>query len=61
VIGWCICCINVGGVGIECARQRYNPSAFHFTGHRHVEKLMTGFRIDGHTIKKGKLVYISLI
>ena len=21
---WCMCCINIGGVGIECARQRYN-------------------------------------
>ena len=35
--------------------------AFHFTGHRCVEKLMTGFRIDGHTIKRGKLVCISVI
>jgi hypothetical protein len=24
--------------------------AFHFTGHRYVEKLMTGFRIDGRTV-----------
>jgi hypothetical protein len=35
--------------------------AFHFTGHRCVEKMMTGFRIDDHTIKRGKLVYISVI
>ena len=35
--------------------------AFHFTGHRCVEKFMTGFRIDGHTIKRGKLVCISVI
>ena len=34
--------------------------AFHFTGHRCVEKLMTGFRIDGHT-KRAKLVCISVI
>jgi hypothetical protein len=35
--------------------------AFYFTDHRCVEKLMTGFRIDGHTIKRGKLVCISVI
>ena len=35
--------------------------AFHFTGHRSVEKFMTGFRIDGRTIKRGKLVCISVI
>jgi hypothetical protein len=46
---------------MECARQRYNSRAFYFTGHRHVEKLMTGFRIDDHTIKRGKLVCISVI
>ena len=37
------------------------PRAFHFTGHRCVEKFMTGFRIDGCTIKRGKLVCISVI
>ena len=26
-----------------------------------VEKFMTGFRIDGRTIKRGKLVYRSVI
>ena len=35
--------------------------AFHFTGHKCVEKFMTGFRIDGRTIKRGKLVCISVI
>ena len=35
--------------------------AFYFTGHRCVEKFMTRFRIDGHTIKRGKLVCISVI
>jgi hypothetical protein len=35
--------------------------AFHFTGHRCVDKFMTGFRIDGHTIKRGKLICISVI
>ena len=34
---------------------------FHFTSHRCVEQFMTGFRIDGHTIKRGKLVCISVI
>jgi hypothetical protein len=46
---------------MECARQRYNLGNFHFTSHRCVEKLMTRFRIDGHTIKRGKLVCISVI
>ena len=32
--GWCMCCINIKGNGIECARQRYNHRAFHFTGQR---------------------------
>ena len=27
----------------------------------YVEKCMIGFRIDGHTIKRGKLVCISII
>jgi hypothetical protein len=35
--------------------------AFYFTGHRCVEKFMTGFRIDGLTIKRGKLICISVI
>ena len=35
--------------------------AFHFIGHRCVEMCMTEFRIDGRTIKRGKLVYISVI
>jgi hypothetical protein len=56
-----MCCINVGGDGVECARQRYNLGHFHFIGHRCVEKLMTGFRIVGHTIKRDKLVCISVI
>jgi hypothetical protein len=34
---------------------------FHFSGHRCVEKFMTGFMIDGRTIKRGKLIYISVI
>jgi hypothetical protein len=56
-----MCCINNGGDGIECTRQRYIYRAFYCTGHRCVEKLMTGFRIDGRTIKRGKLVCISII
>jgi hypothetical protein len=56
-----MCCINTGGDGMECARQRYNHRAFHFTGHMCVEKCMTGFRIDGPTIKRGKLICISII
>jgi hypothetical protein len=34
VIGWCMCCINIEGDGMECARQRYNLGHFHFTGQR---------------------------
>jgi hypothetical protein len=46
---------------MEYARQRYICRAFHFTNHRCVEKFMTEFRIDGHTIKRGRLVCISVI
>ena len=28
VIGWWMCCINIGGDGMECARQRYNLGHF---------------------------------
>ena len=35
--------------------------AFYFTGHRCVEKFMTRFRIDGRTIKMGKLICILVI
>jgi hypothetical protein len=28
VIGWCMCCINIEGDGMECARQRYNLGHF---------------------------------
>jgi hypothetical protein len=45
---------NVQGKGITYR-------AFHFTGHKYVEKFMTGFRIDGRTIKRSKLVCISVI
>jgi hypothetical protein len=61
VIGWCMCCINIEGDGMECLRQRYNLRAFYLTGHRCVEKFMTRFRIDGRTIKRGKLICISVI
>jgi len=46
---------------MESARQRYNLGLFHFTNHRCVDKMMTGFRIDGCTIKRGKLVCITVI
>jgi hypothetical protein len=35
--------------------------AFYFTDHRCEEKFMTGFKIDGRTIKRGKLFCISAI
>ena len=34
---------------------------FYFIGHRCVEKLMTGIRIDGRTIKRDKLICILVI
>jgi hypothetical protein len=46
---------------MECARQRYICRAFYFTGHICVEKFMTEFRIDDRTVKRGKLVCISVI
>ena len=45
---------NAQGKGMTCR-------AFHFTVKGCVEKCMTGFRIDGCTIKRGKLVCISVI
>ena len=45
---------NVKGKGITYR-------AFYSTGQRSAEKFMTGFRIDGRTMKRGKLVYISVI
>jgi hypothetical protein len=58
---WCMCCIDNGGDGMECVRQRYNLGHFHFNSHRYVEKLMTGLRIDGRTNKRGKLVCLLVI
>ena len=55
-----MCCIDIGGDGMECARQRYNIGQF-ISPVIGVEKFVTGFWIDGHTIKRGKLVCISVI
>jgi hypothetical protein len=46
---------------MECARKRYNLGHFISSVKGCVEKCMTGFRIDGRTIKRGKLVCISVI
>jgi hypothetical protein len=46
---------------MECARQRYNLGHCISPVKGCVEKCMTGFRIDGPTIKRGKLIYISVI
>jgi hypothetical protein len=46
---------------MECARQRYNLGHFISLVKGCVEKCITRFRIDGHTIKRGKLVYIWVI
>jgi hypothetical protein len=56
-----MCCINIEGDGMECARQRYNLGYFISPVKGYVEKCMTGFRIDDRTIKRGKLVCISVI
>ena len=45
---------------MECTRQRYNLGHFYFTRHRCVEKLMTRFRIDESTIKRGKLICVCV-
>ena len=55
-----MCCINIGGDGMECARQRYNLGYFISPVIGCVEGL-TEFRIDGRTIKRGKLICISVI
>ena len=61
VIGWFMCCINNGGDGMDCARQRYNLGHFISPVKGYVEKCMTGFGIDGRTIKRGKFVCMSVI
>jgi hypothetical protein len=61
MIGWCMCCINIEGDGMECARPRYNLGHFISLVKGCVEKCMTGFRIDGLTIKMGKFICISVI
>jgi hypothetical protein len=45
----------------KCARQRYNLGYFISPVEGCVEKCITRFRIDGRTIKRGKLVCISVI
>ena len=45
---------------MKSARQRYNLGHF-ISSVIGVEKLMIGFRIDGCTIKRGKLVCILVI
>jgi hypothetical protein len=56
-----MCCIDSGGDGMECVRKRYNLGHFIPPVKGCVEKCVTGFRIDGRTIKRGKLVCISVI
>jgi hypothetical protein len=46
---------------MECARQGIILGHFISPVKDCVEKCMTGFRIDGRTIKRGKLVCISVI
>jgi hypothetical protein len=66
---WIISCvIVVGACMVSTLEEIWNTQgkgityrAFHFTGHRCVEKFMTGFRIYGRIIKRSKLVCISVI
>ena len=46
---------------MEWNAQGKDMRAFHFIDHRCANKLMTRFMIDGRTIKRGKLVCISVI
>ena len=56
-------CVASTSEEMECNAQGKGIiyRAFYFTGHRCVEKFMTRFRIDDCTIKRSKLVYISII
>ena len=56
-----MCCINIRGEEWNAQGKGITYRTFHFTDHRCVEKFMTEFRIDGRTIKRGKLVCISVI
>ena len=53
--------------GITNMEMKWNAQGKDILGHfissviRRVEKFMTGFRIDGRTIKRGKLVCILVI
>ena len=55
-----MCGINIGGNGI-CKANVYLVGHFISLVKGCVEKCMTGFRIDGHTIKRGKLICILVI
>jgi hypothetical protein len=46
---------------MECARQRYNLGHFISPVKCCVKKCINRFRIDDRTIKRGKLVCISVI
>ena len=59
-VGACVASISEEDE-IEYVRQRYICRVFHFTGHRCIEKFTTGFMLDGRTLKRGKLVCISVI
>jgi hypothetical protein len=45
---------------MECTRQRYNLGHF-ISLVIGLEKFMTGFRIDGHTIRRAKFICILVI
>ena len=60
--GWCLCGINILGRWKEmCKAKIWLVGHFISPVKGYVEKCMTGFRIDSRTIKRSKLVCISVI
>ena len=59
--GWCLCCSTVEEM--EWNAQGKGIFVGHFISPVKgcAEKFMAGFRIDGRTIKRGKLICISVI
>ena len=63
VIGWCMCCVAPTSEEMKWNAQGKGIFVGHFISpvKGSVEMCMTGFRIDGRTIKRRKLVCILVI
>ena len=59
--GWCLRGIKLVEMEWNAQDKGITCKSFYFTSQRCVEKYMTGFRIDRRTIKRSKLVCISVI